>query len=102
MHEGPGSFKSQRAAYRTNLPQMVKTRATYSAHMPGKGQFLVQGHLQVPHSSGKQDTREAFQQDGKISALKLPQNRRNPPTQQVGVNTPRRTFLSRRCVYECL
>src|SRR6218665_1629652 len=25
MHEGPGSFKGQRAAYRTNLPQMVKT-----------------------------------------------------------------------------
>src|SRR6218665_2298607 len=24
MHEGPGSFKGQRAAYRTNLPQMVK------------------------------------------------------------------------------
>src|SRR6218665_355033 len=44
MHEGPGSFKGQRAAYRTNLPQMVKTRATYTAHMPGKGQFLVQGH----------------------------------------------------------
>src|SRR6218665_2657760 len=43
MHEGPGSFKGQRAAYRTNLPQMVKTRATYTAHMPGKGQFLVQG-----------------------------------------------------------
>jgi len=40
MHEGPGSFKGQRAAYRTNLPQMVKTRATYTAHMPGKGQFL--------------------------------------------------------------
>src|SRR6218665_582850 len=59
MHEGPGSFKGQRAAYRTNLPQMVNTRATYTAHMPGKGQFLVQGHPQVPHSSGKQDTREA-------------------------------------------
>src|SRR6218665_2636221 len=59
MHEGPGSFKGQRAAYRTNLPQMVKTRATYTAHMPGKGQFLVQGHPQVPHSSGKQDTLEA-------------------------------------------
>src|SRR6218665_1402375 len=52
MHEGPGSFKGQRAAYRTNLPQMVKTRATYTAHMPGKGQFLVQGHSQVPQSSG--------------------------------------------------
>ena len=52
MHEGPGSFKGQRAAYRTNLPQMVKTRATYTAHMPGNGQFLVQGHPQVPHSSG--------------------------------------------------
>jgi len=35
MHEGPGSFKGQRAAYTTNLPQMVKTRATYTAHMPG-------------------------------------------------------------------
>src|SRR6218665_2752054 len=67
MHEGPGSFKGQRAAYRTNLPQMGKTRATYTAHMPGKGQFLVQGYPQVPHSSGKQDTREAFQQDGKIN-----------------------------------
>src|SRR6218665_1287027 len=44
MHEGPGSFRGQRAAYRTNLPQMVKTRATYTAHMPGKGQFLVQDH----------------------------------------------------------
>src|SRR6218665_3499488 len=44
MHEGPGSFKGQRAAYRTNLPHMLKTRATYTAHMPGKGQFLVQGH----------------------------------------------------------
>src|SRR6218665_2911546 len=103
MHEGPGSFKGQRAAYRTNLPQMVKPRATYSAHMPGKGQFLVQGHTQVPHSSGKQDTREAFQQDGKISALKLPQKpTKTANTTQVGVNTPRRTFLSRRCVYECL
>src|SRR6218665_1624854 len=67
MHEGPGSFKGQRAAYRTNLPQMVKTRATYTTHMPGKGQFLIQGHPQVLHSSGKQDTREAFQQDGKIN-----------------------------------
>src|SRR6218665_1839111 len=67
MHEGPGSFKGQRAAYRTNLPQMVKTRATYTAHMPGKGQFLVQGPPQVPPSSGKQDPREAFQQDGKIN-----------------------------------
>src|SRR6218665_126385 len=67
MHECPGSFKGQRAAYRTNLSQMVKIRATYSAHMPGKGQFLFQGHRQVPHSRGKQDTREAFQQDGKIN-----------------------------------
>src|SRR6218665_104370 len=67
MHEGPGIFRGHRAAYRTNLTQMVKTRATYTAHMPGKCQFLVQGHPQVPHSSGKQDTREAFQQDGKIN-----------------------------------
>src|SRR6218665_419214 len=67
MHEGPGSFKGQRAAYRTNLPQMVKTRATYTAHMPAKGQFLVHGHPQVPHSSGKQNTREVLQQDGKIN-----------------------------------
>src|SRR6218665_213397 len=67
MHEGPGSFRGQRAGYKTNLPQMVKTRATYTAHMPGKGRFLVQSHPQVPHSSGKQDTREAFQQDGKIN-----------------------------------
>src|SRR6218665_1598284 len=60
IHEGPGSFRGQRAAYRTNLLQMVKTRATYTAQMPGKGQFLVQGHPQVPHSSGKQDTREVY------------------------------------------
>src|SRR6218665_272738 len=38
-------------------------------HCPHAGKVSVPGpgSPQVPHSSGKQDTREAFQQDGKIN-----------------------------------
>src|SRR6218665_2304494 len=76
MHEGPGSFKGQRAAYRTNLPQMVKTRATYIAQIAGKAQFLVQGHPQVQHSSGKQDGKRSSKMERSIL-----DNCTRPPTQ---------------------
>src|SRR6218665_1677394 len=77
MHEGPGSFKGQRAAYRTNLPQMVKTRATYTAHMPGKGQFLVQGH---PKSCTVVENRTPGKRSSKMERSIL-DNCTRPPTQ---------------------
>src|SRR6218665_912310 len=79
MHEGPGSFKGQRAAYRTNLPQMVKTRATYTAQCTCRERVSSWSRV-TPRSRTVVENRTPGKRSSKMERSIL-DNCTRPPTQ---------------------